>query len=163
MSEIWRVSQFWGFVFCLFLNVVWIRLLVKGSYFGFWFAVGNVCHSVTWWVFLFQQKGDEGEEGVTSEGTTLWFFSSNTSSSPSCILNTFLFFYFFLCLCPQNLTSSLRREPKLLRGSPAYRRPRVVTQEQCKEPLAAKSQKDPRTLCLPRRPPSFDLRFPLQP
>lgn len=41
--------------------------MVKGSSFGFWFAVGNVCHSVTWWLFLFQQKGDEGEEGVTSE------------------------------------------------------------------------------------------------
>lgn len=139
MSEIWRVSQFWGFVFCLFLNVVWIRLLVKESSFGFWFAVGNVCHNVTWWVFLFQQKGDEGEEGVTSEGTTLWFFSSNTSSSPSCILNTFFFIYFFMSLPPEfdkfleerakavervpSLPSPPSGNPGAVQGTPSRKKP----------------------------------------
>lgn len=60
----------------------------------------------------------------------------------------------------QSLTNSLKREPKLLRWRPTYRRPLVATQVEHRELPAERRQADRRTLYLPCRPPTSDLWSP---
>lgn len=95
--------------------------------------------------------------------------SRNFPSLPSYILTATYFKFTFpsLIFCflsltrrIQSSTSSSRREPKPPRWSPAYRRPPAATRVQRRAPPAARSQRDRRTLCLPCRPPTFDLRSP---
>lgn len=62
-----------------------------------------------------------------------------------------------LLLCFQSLTSSSKSEPKLQRWHPAYRRHPVATQVHRREPPAARSQTDRKTLCSPCKPFTFDL------
>lgn len=126
-------------------------------------------HSEKWWwsflttvpasetVSVAPQKGDEGEEGVTSEGTfCLVFFPAFPPFSHAhlCVCHSTFFQSLLFRPSPcQSLTSSWRREPKLPRW-----RPPVVSRVRRREPRSARSRRGRTSRCWPCRTPASSVQ-----
>lgn len=162
------IDQIWhDFQNCVVSKTNWWLCEIETCFFNSYYRCGHVCRirgvfdlcvkflRRDLFCFWLQQKGDEGEEGVTSEGRVTWM-SLNYQLHLSFLFNflLLLFTHHF-----QNSTSSWRSGPKLQRWRPDFHRPLLASQVWHRERPTARSLKHRRRGCSPCRPATVTLKI----